>query len=93
MDISKFDKADVLATLYNSAKPLGLGMLHYTPQPMMREEAQLMLDAGQTYFDYVKGRVMKIDLSVNELRTALYNRDNGADAAEIALSCLNTGGN
>jgi hypothetical protein len=93
MDISKLDKADVLATLYNRAMPLGMGMLHYTPEPMTREEAQVMLDESRDkYFDYVKGRVMKIDLSKDELRTALFNRDNGPDAAENALAGLSAYG-
>ncbi len=88
MDISKLNKAEVLAALYNNAKPLGMGFLHFTPEPMAREEAQAMLDAGQTYFDYVKGRVMKVDLSKDELWTGTYNRDNGTDAAELALQGL-----
>ena len=49
------------------------------------EEARKILDAGQTYFDYLKGRVMKIDLSRDEVDTQLYNRDNGPGAAERAL--------
>ena len=88
MDISKYDKADVLRVLYNNSGPLGMGILHFTPKEMTREEAQAMLDTGQTYFDYVKGRVMKIDLSSDELGTEVYNRDNGNDAAEKALAVL-----
>jgi len=88
MDIAGLSKATVLATLYNNAKPLGMGYLHFDPQPMTDAEAQALLDEGQTYFDYVKGRVMKVDLSKDELRTGLYNRDNGPDAAETALAGL-----
>lgn len=90
MDISKLDKADVLAALYNNSRPLGLGMLHYTPEKMSRREAQSWIDAAgsRPYFDYLKGRVMKIDLSKDELDTTLYNRDNGPDAAENALKHL-----
>ncbi|GAG30986.1 unnamed protein product, partial [marine sediment metagenome] len=47
--------------------------------------AQEILDQGHTYFDYLKGRVMKINLSSDELRTALYDRDNGEGAAAQAL--------
>ncbi len=88
MDISKYNKAEVLAVLYNNSKPLGLGMLHYDPKSMTKEEAQKLLDEGFTYFDYVKGRVLKIDLSTNKLRTDLYNRDNGISAAEKAIATL-----
>jgi hypothetical protein len=88
MDISKLNKAEVLAALYNAALPQGMGFLHYTPEPMTTAEAQTILNTGETYFDYLKGRVMKVDLSKDELRTALYNRDNGPDAAENALAHL-----
>lgn len=37
------------------------------------------------YFDYLKGRVMKIDIAPDEIDTRLYNRDNGRDAAEDAI--------
>jgi len=89
MDISKLNKADVLATLYNNSKPQGMGFLHFQPARMTREEAQKILDESNgKYFDYVRGRVMKISLKGDELRTELYNRDNGPEAAETALSVL-----
>ena len=84
IDISKMNKAEVLAKLYNNSKPLGMGMLHYEPTPMTVNEASELLKE-QTYFDYLKGRVMKIDLSGNELRVSMYDRDNGEGAAERVL--------
>ena len=89
MDISKYDKADVLRVLYDNAKPLGMGFLHFQSGNMSREEASTCLKHG-TYFDYVHGRVMKVDFSGNELDTRLYNRDNGPDAAEKAIGSLST---
>lgn len=86
MDISNLDKAEILAELYNNAIPLGMGKMHYEPINMTIQEAQKLLDSGQTFFDYVKGRVMKIDLSKDELNTRLYNRDNGNNAAENIIS-------
>ena len=88
MDISKLNKAEVLASLYNRASCQGMGILQYKDGDMTIEKAQEMLDAGETYFDYVQGRVMKIDLSEDEMRTDLYNRDNGPDAAENILKGL-----
>jgi len=88
IDISKLDKAAVLAALYNHSQPLGLGFLHATPEDMSNSEARQLLDGGQEYFDYLKGRVMKIDLKDDELHTDLYNRDNGDGAAESALLAL-----
>ncbi len=87
MNIKGLKKTDVLIAFYKNSKPLGLGMLNYDPTPMTEEEAQLLLKQT-TYFDYLKGRVMKIDLSGDELDTRLYNRDNGGGAAEKAISAL-----
>lgn len=42
-------------------------------------------NGNRLYFDYLKGRVMKVDLSKDELDTRLYNRDNGPNAAEDAI--------
>ncbi len=88
MNIANLNKAEVLAALYNRAQPQGLGFLHYTLRNMTVEQAQEILDGGTTYFDYLKGRVMKVDLSGDDLHTILYNRNNGPEAAEMALSVL-----
>ncbi len=88
IDIKDLNKADVLAVLYNASKPLGMGFVHYDPTPMTREQAQELLDAGKTYFDYLKGRVMKIDLSSDELNPWGYDRDNGPGAAQCAIDAL-----
>ena len=89
IDISGLNKADVLAALYNGARPQGLGFLHYDPAPMTTEEAQVHLDNQPFgYFDYLIGRVMKVDLSKDVLDTYLYDRDNGRGAAMEALKPL-----
>jgi len=88
IDLKGRDKADVLAKLYNASRPLGMGFLHFDPKPMTTKEARTILDGGQTYFDYLKGRVMKVDLSKDTLDPWLYDRDNGQGAAERAI-CAN----
>ena len=96
MYIKGLDKAAVLAALYNRARVLGMGALHAKKGDMMTlEEARKILANGDSsdypghaqtsYFDYLHGRVMKVDLSGDELRTELYNRDNGPLAAEEAI--------
>jgi hypothetical protein len=90
LDISTFDRAEVLARLYNAAKPQGLGFLPFDPKPMTTEEAKAYLDAGQTRFDYLNGRVMKVNLSSPNLDNRLYDRDNGEGAAAEALGIFYT---
>jgi len=88
MDISKLNKAEVLAALYNRAQTQGMGIFQYQKGDMSKEQAEGILKEGHTYFDYLAGRVMKVDLSGDEMDTRLYNRDNGKDAAEKALQPL-----
>ena len=81
-------RQDVLAALYNASRPQGMGFLHYDPAPMESEEAKRLLNAT-SYFDYLKGRVMKVNLSnPDEFDECGYDRDNGAGAAERTVSLL-----
>jgi hypothetical protein len=81
------DKAKVLAALYNASKPQGRGFMKYNPAPMTRETAEQLLQHG-TYFDYLSGRVMKVDLSGDELDPWGYDRDNGQGAAKRVIAAL-----
>jgi len=86
LDIGGLDKAEVLMALYNRARTHGNGFMRYEPKPMTVEEARAIIAANPFLsFDYVKGRVLKVDLRGNEVDTRLYNRDNGPEAAEDAL--------
>ena len=87
IDISKLDKADVLCALYNNSHPQGMGFLQATPQDMEHEEAVELLKE-RTYFDYLKGRVMKSEISGDEFDPRLYDRDNGEGAAEEAITSI-----
>jgi hypothetical protein len=87
MNIKGISKAKILAALYNASHPQGMGFLQAKQGDMSEAEAQALLNSGQTYFDYLHGRVMKIDLSGGEeLDTWLYDRDNGRGAAEDAIT-------
>ncbi len=89
MDIQKYDKIEVFRVLFDRAQFQGLGLLHNDPKAMTRKEAEdVMASSRNLYFDYVEGRVMKVNLLTNELNTALYNRDNGSNAAEDAIRTL-----
>ena len=77
--------AEALMVLYNNAKAQGMGVFQYTPENMTLEEATELLKV-QTYFDYFKGRVMKVRMQGNEIDTRLYNRDNGKESAEKAIA-------
>lgn len=85
----KGNKAKTLAALYNASKPQGLGFLHSTPEEMTEAQAQAILDDGRPpHFDYLQGRVMKVDLSEDTFCPRLYDRDNGQGAAGRALESV-----
>jgi hypothetical protein len=42
-------------------------------------------------FDYLRGRVIKCEISGDELDVRLYDRDNGPRAAEAAINSINEG--
>ena len=99
IDISKYDKADVLRVLYNNAQPLGMGFLRYEQGDMSYKEASEYLSGKRAvpdyamlgpdkYFDYLKGRVLKVDLSGNKINPELYDRDYGEGAAQRAIDSL-----
>lgn len=90
IDISGLEKAAVLAALYNASQPLGMGFLHFTPEDMTENEAQTIIDerAPSLYFDYLKGRVMKVDLAGDALNPWGFDRDNGEGAAARAIDTI-----
>lgn len=88
ISIKGLNKAKVLAALYNSSKPLGSGFLQYVPGNMSEKEAAELLKE-QSYFDYLKGRIIKVDLSSDEsFDEWLYDRDNGVGAAQNAINSI-----
>ena len=89
INISKMDKIEVFRALYNKAKTQGMGIFQFEPSDMSREEAESIFNqSNDKYFDYVKGRVMKVDLSGDILDTRLYDRDNGEGKAQMVIEIL-----
>jgi hypothetical protein len=87
-DMTGLSPAKVLAGLYNASRPQGMGFLHYDPTPMTEVEAADLLTRGD-YFDYLKGRVMKIRIpETGEIEGRLYDRDNGDGACEAVITSL-----
>lgn len=77
------NKEDVLLALYNNAKSLGMGFVHFKNNDMTLEDAKKALEK-ESYFDYHNGRVMKISFdSYPIIQTFGYNRDNDKRAEEI----------
>ena len=90
IDIRGLRKAAVLAALYNASHPQGLGRWQADGAEMSEAEAEGMIAASgaDLYFDYVKGRVVKVDLRGEAFSPAAYDRDNGVGAAQRVIARL-----
>ena len=87
VNISGMDKAEILQALYNRAKKSPDHLHDYNPVNMTLEEARLLIEKKQS-FDFLYGRVMKINLGVDNVDTWGYNRDNGFNAADNIIDSL-----
>jgi hypothetical protein len=88
INIAGLDKARIIAALYNASFPLGLGLLQPgCGQSMTVEQAEQHAARGLN-FDYLQGRVMKVDLSGDAFDPGLYDRDNGQGAAARVIESL-----
>jgi hypothetical protein len=91
IDVSGLNPAALLAALFNNSKPLGLGVFHDNGDEMTEDEAAQAIaerrnEDGLAYFDYLRGRVMKVEIGGESLDPRLYDRDlgNGAAARVVA---------
>lgn len=88
IDITGLDKAEVLQVLYNNSKVQGMGFLHATGTDMTVAEARALLDCYAD-FDYLHGKVMKVNLTSDfGFEEWGYDRDNGPGAARSAIQTL-----
>lgn len=102
ISIAGLDKAAVLAALHNGTRAVGMGVVHDIGRDMTVEEARGFLEAGRDtrrmfgdpsnqpklYFDYLKGRPLKVDISGDEFDPRLYDRDAAPGAAQRAIDKL-----
>ena len=88
VNIQGLDKAEVLLALYQNSHVQGLGFLqaieHYTLMDAKRD----ISESSSLYFDYLHGRILKVDLSGDEFDEWLYDRDCGKGAALQAIDKL-----
>jgi hypothetical protein len=95
VSIKGLSKAVVLQALFNASKQQGLGFLDTSGSvDMTLEDAEQIIKEtfdlrdGTLYFDYLRGRVMKVDLTKDEFNPRHFDRDNGQGAALAAISTI-----
>lgn len=98
INITGLDKAKLLAALYNASKGQGMGAMNpASKRPMQIEEAEVIVknhldEKLPLDFDYVHGRIMKVNISGDALDPSLYDRDVGAGAAAAVVEALRRDG-
>lgn len=88
VDIKGLDKAKVLKALYDHSHVQGSGFLQAVPDGVVTVDHCAGLLENQTYFDYMHGRVLKVDLSGDAFDERLYDRDCGEGAAQRAVDSV-----
>ncbi len=94
IDISGLSKPRVLQALFNRTKQQGLGFLDPRGSCPMDEQtsrdivSEMESDGYKLSFDYLYGRVMKVDITGDSFGPWLFDRDNGPGAAAEAIECL-----
>lgn len=83
MNIKEFDKAEVIYALWLGSKEQGMSFLGRFPLTL--DYCRKLIECGHTYFDYLAGRILKVDISKDNLDLSLYERDNGDGAGEFAI--------
>lgn len=87
ISIKGLNKAEVLKALYDHSHVQGMGIYQTVPEGTVTvEHCRMLLETtGYPYFDYLYGRVIKVDLSGDEFDERLYDRDCGPGAAARAV--------
>lgn len=78
----------MLIALYSRAKAQGMGRLNAQSGGDLTVEEARMILASQPNIDYVRGRVIKVNLSGESFDPFLYDRDNGQGAAASAIESM-----
>lgn len=91
INIANIDKAKLLQALFNNSKQLGLGFMDASgANDMSIDEAKSIVSDNEDrlYFDYLKGRVMKVNIGGDTMNSGGYDRDNGDGAALVAVNSI-----
>lgn len=98
VSIAGLDKAEVLLALWQASQMQGMSFLGFLgsgeltleqAQKEVQERKHIGFDGKDSiYFDYLNGKVMKVDIGQDEFDARLYDRDNGEGSAQRAIDNL-----
>ena len=91
VNIKGLSKAKVLKALYDGSHYQGISLLGAV-KTFTLEDAHTTITVcasnGDLYFDYLHGKVLKVDLHGDEFNERLYYRDCGDGAAQRAIDSI-----
>lgn len=88
IDIKGLSKAKVLKALYEHSHVQGTGILQAVPEGYITVSRCAAILKECTSFDYLYGRVLKVDLSGDSFEERLYDRDCGPGMARKAIDSI-----
>lgn len=92
VNIAGLDKADLLMRAFNASKQQDMSMMDQRGrQDMTIKQAREIANQGPMNYDYLYGRVLKIDLTHDDVGTWAYNRDVGPGAFEKIVADMRAG--
>lgn len=96
IDIKDLDKVSVLKCLYDMARcdipNTSISLVPIIPLLDYNEAVVIINSSYSMYFDYIKGRCLKVDLSSDLFDERLYDRDNGVGMAARAVNMVKSRG-
>ena len=88
VNIKGLDKGEVLFALYNHSHYQGISFLGAVESYTLEDAKKDYEESPDKYFDYLHGKVLKVDLSGDEFDPRLYDRDCGEGAAQTAIDSI-----
>ena len=95
VSIKDIPKVDVLMALWKASRMQGMSFIAYLQTgDLTRKAAEEYIELARRtnpdgtesiYFDYLNGKVIKVDIGQDEFDPRLYDRDNGENAAQRAI--------
>lgn len=87
VDISDINKVELLRALWNNSTPAAYYVFTNTKPPEWDNE-KATTAIGNGFIDYFQGRLIKADLSCDQVNPSSYDRDNGRGALSEIVNLI-----
>mgnify|MGYP000268076861 CR=1 FL=1 len=89
IEVTKEQIPALIKGAYDLSEPVGMGALHFTPEPLTDEEVKDLINEDSTvHMDYVKGRQCKFSVFKDKDTDKFYIRNKWFDHSDMQLEAL-----